>query len=176
MSTGSEAPDADEAAHSHPDTAAGEPVDGHIVEDRPPRSRYSQSRIDVNSSQSRYVSELPSPDDLDRYAQHVPDVVERLLRGAEIEQRHRHEAEDRLIALEEKAMPRFYDGQRRGQVLGALVAVVYLTVMAYAIREGAELAGIGGAALGVAAVVWAIRRDPSGPVEPGDAVTKTEQA
>jgi uncharacterized membrane protein len=43
---------------------------------------------------------LPAPDDLDRYARHLPDAAERLLSISEREQTHRHELENHLAAID----------------------------------------------------------------------------
>jgi len=60
-------------------------------------------------------------------------------------------------------MPRFYAGQRFGQIAGLVLGTVYLAVMLVAILEGYPLVGVGGALLAGAAFIWAIRRDPSSP-------------
>jgi hypothetical protein len=54
------------------------------------------------------------PLDLERYQKLLPDAPERLLASGEREQAHRHEIEQRLAALDESSMPKFYEGQRRG--------------------------------------------------------------
>ncbi len=86
--------------------------------------------------------------------------------AGEREAAHRHQIENRLAAIDEKSMPKFYDGQRRGQWIGFTVAVfigtLYFGVMMAAILKGYQ-GGVGGAALfGVAAIIWALRRDTSG--------------
>ena len=109
------------------------------------------------------MSPLPSPDDLERYEELLPDAPERLLAAGEREQAHRHEVENRLIALDEQAMPRFYDGQRRGHFISLLLGGGYEAIMGLAILEGYALEGVIGAGVGIGAMVWAVRRDPSGP-------------
>lgn len=116
--------------------------------------------LDVGLRQSSYTSPLPSPDDLDRYAGHLPDAAERLMAVGERKQMHRHEIEDRLAALDEAAPPRFYAGQRLAHVVSVALGLAYLAVMVLAILRGYPLAGVGGAAFGIAAVIWAVRRSP----------------
>lgn len=89
--------------------------------------RGSEARLHVGLRQSTYTSPLPSPDDLDRYAAHVPDAAERLLASGEREQ----------------------------------ARLSYLGAMVFAISQGYPLAGVGGATFGIAAVIWATRRDPA---------------
>lgn len=84
----------------------------------------------------------------------------------EREQAHRHEVEGRLVTLDEGSTPSFYAGQRRAHYVGLAPGVAYLTVMTVAILYGEALLGAGGAAFGSAAMLWAIRRDPSGPPAP----------
>lgn len=122
---------------------------------------WRRTRLDVGLRQSSYTSPLPSPADLDRYAGHVPDAAERLLAAGEREQAHRHEIERRLTAIDEQAMPRYYAGQRFGQLVSLILALAYLSVMVLAILKGYPLIGTGGAAFGIAAAIWAIRRDPA---------------
>jgi uncharacterized membrane protein len=136
-----------------------EVLDGQLVDER----RRREPRLDLQSS--RYVSPLPSPDDLERYRAMLPDAPERLLSSGEREQAHRHDLERRLVALDEGSMPRFYMGQRVAHFVSLVLGLAYLSLMGLAIVEGQEW-GIGGAAAGLAAVVWATRRDPSGPDDP----------
>lgn len=131
-------------------------LEGQVVEDR----RRREARLDLQAS--NYVSPLPSPDDLESYKQMLPDAPERLLAAGEREQAHRHAMEDRLVAIDERSMPRFYAGQTRAHVVAVILGLAYLTVMALAIVEGAQVVGIAGAAGGLAALVWAARRDPTG--------------
>lgn len=116
---------------------------------------------DVSLRQSRYTSPLPSPDDLDRYAAHLPDAPERLLSAGEREQAHRHQIEDRLAAMDEQALPRFYAGQRFAHAVSLVLGLAYLAAMVLAILQGYPLVGVGGATFGIAAIIWAVRRDPS---------------
>jgi len=81
----------------------------------------------------------------------------------EREQTHRHQAENRLLAIDEQEMPRFYAGQRVGQATSLVLGLAYLGAMVLAMLVGYPLAGVGGATFGVAAVIWSIRREPSGP-------------
>lgn len=126
------------------------------------------AQLDVGLRQSSYTSPLPSPDDLDRYAAHLPDAADRLLTAGEREQAHRHEIESRLAAMDEQALPRFYAGQRFAHAVSLALGLAYLLAMALAILRGYPLIGVGGAALGLAAIIWAVRRDPSEPPEATD--------
>ena len=119
------------------------------------------TRLDVGLRQSSYTSPLPAPDDLDRYVAHLPDAAERLLAVGEREQAHRHAIEDRLAAIDEQAMPRLYASQRFAHAISLILGLTYLGVMFFAILRGYPLVGVGGATVGLAAVIWAIRRDPS---------------
>lgn len=118
------------------------------------------TRLDVGFRRSSYTSPLPSPDDLDRYAGHLKDVAERLMASGEKEQAHRHEIETRLAAIDEAAMPRFYEAQRFASWVSLILGLAYLGVMVLAIVRGYPLVGVGGAAVGIAAVIRATRRDP----------------
>jgi uncharacterized membrane protein len=124
---------------------------------------WRRASVNVGWRQVSYTSPLPSPADLDRYVTYVPDAAERLLAAGEREQAHRHRIESRLVTLDELAMPRYYAGQRFGQSLSLVLGIAYLSVMVMAIVQGLPLAGAGGAAFGIAAVIWAIRRDTSEP-------------
>lgn len=100
---------------------------------------------------------------MERYQALEDGFTRELMDGARREQEHRHAIESRLVSLDESAMPKFYEGQKRGQYVSLALGALYLVVMLVAILEGAAWVGGGGAALGIAAMVWAIRRDPSGP-------------
>lgn len=133
-----------------------------VVRGRPHDERWPRAaRLDVELQRSSYTSPLPSPDDLDRYVAHLPDAAERLMSTGEREQAHRHQAENRLLAIDEQEMPRFYAGQRVGQVMSLVLGLAYLGAMMVAMVLGYPLAGVGGATFGIAAVIWAIRREPS---------------
>lgn len=139
----------------------GQEPDAAVNERASDSRRTRGTRLDVGLRQSSYTSPLPSPDDLDRYAAHLPDAPERLLAAGEREQTHRHDIERRLTAMDEQALPRFYAGQRLAHTISLLLGLAYLAAMALAILQGYPLAGVGGATFGIAAIIWAVRRDPS---------------
>jgi uncharacterized membrane protein len=112
---------------------------------------------------TQYTSPLPAPADLREYAEMLPDAPERLLSAGEREQAHRHAMEREVMTVEAKATSAFFAGQRWAVVVGGIVCLAYLGVMLRAIERGSELLGIGGAAFGLAAILWAARRDPMGP-------------
>lgn len=91
----------------------------------------------------------------------IPDAAERLLAAGEREQAHRHDIERRLVVTDAEVMPRYFAGQRRAHLLGLSLGLAYLGAMVLAILLGYPLAGVGGATFGIAAVIWAIRREPS---------------
>jgi len=138
-----------------------EEVDGEVVypERRP---RHSSRRLEWQ--ESRYASPLPSPDDLVKYQALLPNAPERLLAAGEREQAHRHEIEGRLAALDEVAMPKFYAAQRRGHLISLALGGGYEAIMLVAVLKGYALEGIVGAAAGIGAMVWAIRRSPGGDI------------
>jgi len=123
--------------------------------------RHPGARLDVGLHQSTYTSPLPAPDDLDRYVAQIPDAAERLLSAGEREQAHRHLIERQLVETDAAVMPRYFAGQRRAHLLGLILGLAYLGAMVLAMVVGYPLAGVGGATFGVAAVIWAIRREPS---------------
>lgn len=101
-----------------------EPIEGDVSADVVAGEHYPAPipggrRLDLN--QSRYVSQLPSPDDLERYNELIPNVGERLLSAGEREQLHRHQIENRLVALDEEAMPKFYRGQAHAHIVSAVL-------------------------------------------------------
>lgn len=120
---------------------------------------YGQRSVHAHWHETRYASPLPSPDDLRVYQELVPDAAERLLAAGEREQQHRHDIESRLASIEEGAMPRFFDGQRRGHWISLVATLGYEGLMALAILEGYGVEGVVGAAAGIGAMVWAVRRD-----------------
>src|SRR5690606_29827900 len=132
-------------------------------------------RFDAHWQETRYASPLPSPGDLERYRDLVPDSPERLLAAGEREQTHRHQIESRLASIDEQAMPKFYKGQSRGQLISAAVAIGYEAIMLVAVLEGYPIEGIAGAAFGIGAMIWAIRRDTTG-APPPDRPTPDEPA
>ena len=166
MSEGSRHPEAPEPQRRE-DVEDAEVVEGQVVPPQPkasPRHR----RLDVDWQESRYASPLPSPDDLKRYKELLPDAPERLLAAGEREQKHRHMLEERLVSIDESATPKFYDGQRRGHFISLVLGGFYETIMLVAVLKGYALEGIVGAAAGIGAMVWAIRRDPGGSDDSAD--------
>lgn len=146
----------------------GEPVPDAL--DRRPEA--SNQRLHLHAEESRYTSPLPSPDDLARYNELIPDGAERLLAVGEREQAHRHEIERRLVSLDEKGMPEFYDGQRRGHYVSLALGIGYEAVMVVVVLAGAPIAGVAGAAVGIGAMVWAVRRDTDSTSKPEPIETK----
>lgn len=132
----------------------------HVAEPSPTKPLTGGSRrLDVRAEESRYTSPLPSPEDLRSYESLLPGAAERLLSSGEREQAHRHQLENRLAGIDEVSMPKFYEGQRRGHLISLVLGIGYLLLMLAAVLAGAEIAGVVGAAAGLAAMVWAIRRD-----------------
>ncbi len=154
-SAGEQAADARDTSLQHHDP--------NVIERGRAGRRHPGARLDVGLRQSTYTSPLPSPDDLDRYVALVPDAAERLLSAGEREQAHRHRVESELVATDADTMPRYFAGQRRAHISGLVLGLSYLAAMVLAILAGYPLAGVGGATFGIAAVIWAIRRDPSTP-------------
>lgn len=141
---------------AHPE-ATEEVVDGQLVRERNEQDR----RLDVGLEHSRYTSPLPRPDDLERYAALVPDAPERLLAAGEREQAHRHEVESRLVAIDESSMPKFYEGQRRAHLISLALGLGYEGIMLAVVLTGYPIPGIVGAAAGIGAMIWAVRRAPT---------------
>ncbi|MDP2711047.1 MAG: DUF2335 domain-containing protein [Solirubrobacteraceae bacterium] len=141
-----------------------EVLDGQVV-GPPRRSGQESRRLDVGWQESRYVSPLPSPDDLERYSAMLSDAPERLLAAGEREQAHRHEIESRLAHLDEVAMPKFYEGQRRGHYISLALGTGYEAIMFAAVLSGYAWEGIAGAAVGLGAMIWAVRRDTDSGME-----------
>jgi uncharacterized membrane protein len=149
------------SAAEQPSGKSLERRDSTVIEPGRRSRRHPGARLDVGLCQSTYTSPLPSPDDLDRYVAHIPDAAERLLAAGEHEQAHRHYIERQLVATDADVMPRYFAGQRRAHLLGLILGLTYLGAMVFAILVGYPLAGVGGATFGIAAVIWAIRREPS---------------
>ncbi|TQE92099.1 MAG: DUF2335 domain-containing protein [Spiribacter salinus] len=100
---------------------------------------------------------LPRPEDFAKYGEVVPDAPERILRMAEAEQRHRIDMEGQLVPANNKA-------GLRGQLLGAAISVVALTLAVVAAWIGApwqvSVALVGVPVLSVArSLVTALRND-----------------
>ena len=158
-----------------------EVVDAEHVGPSPATPVARHRRLDVRAEESSYTSPLPSPDDLGKYEAIIPGAGQRLLSAGEKEQEHRHQLESRLAALDEGAMPQFFSGQRRGHLISLALGVGYEVVMAVAILSGAAVPGVVGAAAGIGAMVWAVRRDTDGgapppPSPPGDAAANAGDA
>ena len=45
--------------------------------------------------------------------------------------------------------------------MSLVLGLAYLAAMVLAILQGYPLVGVGGATFGIAAIIWAVRRDPS---------------
>jgi uncharacterized membrane protein len=163
----------------HLEPGEAEEVDAAVVDPHELRPHPNARRLDAVLKQSRYVSPLPSPDDLERYQRLVPDAAERLLSAGEREQAHRHEMNNRAASIDEEIVPAFFEGEKRSQNYSLTLGLGYEVVMLAAILAGYALEGIVGAALGIAAMIWAIRRDSDGgmpPQAPADASTDAAPA
>jgi uncharacterized membrane protein len=101
---------------------------------------------------------LPAPDDLDRYARHLPDAPERLLTISEREGTHRHRIESHLASVQEQTASLGYANQKRHHIVAFVLGLAYLAVMAAAITAGHTLIGTGGAVLGAAAILSHVSR------------------
>lgn len=97
---------------------------------------------------------LPPPEDLDRYARHLPDAGERLLAASEREQAHRHQLEGHLARIRGQELPREHARQQRTHLIVLVLGLAYLGVTTTAIGIGHAIVGVVGAALGAAALLW----------------------
>lgn len=105
---------------------------------------------------------LPPPEDLDRYANHLPDAGERLLAASEREQAHRHELEAHIARMRAQELPREHARQQRTRLITFVLGLVYLGVTATAIAPGHAIIGTVGAALGAVIVLWGSGTRPDG--------------
>ncbi|MFT4036379.1 MAG: DUF2335 domain-containing protein [Patulibacter sp.] len=144
----------------HPERA-NEPGIAEGIPVEPSLPSQTHRRLSLSASHSQYVSELPSPDDIERYERIEEGVLRWLMDASTKEQDHRHEIERRLVALDESSMPHFYSGQAWGRGIALILGIGFEGVMAFAIHQGEVKWGVGGAAAGLAAMIWAVRRDPT---------------
>lgn len=93
---------------------------------------------------------IPPPDIIAEYENVLPGSAERILAMAENEQKHRHSKENKQITmdsreqdLDEKFMESEFKQSKRGQLLGAGMAVIALSIAAYlAMNNHPNVAGI----------------------------------
>ena len=93
----------------------------------------NNQEVTVQHEQHLISGPLPAPDILRGYDEILPGAGERIIRMAEKEQTHTHEAG--LLALRETAA-----GNRRGQILGGIVAVAALGTAAFLGYHGHSVA------------------------------------
>ena len=96
----------------------------------PPSSTPSNKTLLAHAAWS---GPLPPPDALRGFDAIIPGSAERILRMAEIEQNHR-------LDMEQKGLTAEISDTRRGQLLGALIAIVALGAAAYSAAIGAHWA------------------------------------
>lgn len=92
----------------------------------------------------RYQGPLPSAAEMAGYERTLAGLADRITRMAELEQKHRHEREQRLtdanIALAEQDM----STKRRGQILGFCIAVMGMALSGYIAHLGHPVYGLVG--------------------------------
>lgn len=86
--------------------------------------------------EERHSGPLPAPKTLHGYEKIVPGGAERIFLMAEKEQQHRHERENHMNRLREKAVDHVRDREFRGQVIGGFLATGVLALSAYLIWLG----------------------------------------
>ena len=89
----------------------------------------TREQVELHAEQT-WTGILPRPQDFGRYGDVVPDAPERLLRMAELEQRHRIEAERARLDLDRQIVPASLESGKRGQWLGASLSALALILAA----------------------------------------------
>lgn len=93
----------------------------------------TNQEVTVQREEHLFSGPLPAPDILRGYDEILPGAAERIIRMAEKEQEHAHEAG--LLALRETAA-----GNRRGQTIGGIVALAALGTAAFLGYHGHSVA------------------------------------
>jgi hypothetical protein len=119
-----------------------------------PRRQVVQARQtqQVQVNQKIHQGPLPAPEDLQRYDDLLPGAAERIIRMAEVEQRHRHEQESKAIsselatrevlqATEKNRIDGVMSSDKRGQYLGAAVSFLAISGAIYLAPSQPVVAG-----------------------------------
>lgn len=91
---------------------------------------------EVSIAQSEYNGPVPSPEDLARYNEMIPNGAERFMVMAEKEQMHRHQSNRTIIEEDRKRSIREYRSRIIGQIFGFLSLVGLISLCAYAFSIG----------------------------------------
>lgn len=110
---------------------------------------------------------------LAQYDEVVPGLAREIVDQWKAETQHRHATVTGLRKMDMEELARYYDAERRGQVLAFLAIVGVLLVAVTAIMLDRPAVGVAGLLVGGASAIWAMRRrsdeahrDP--PESPGD--------
>lgn len=144
------------------------PAGGDVRSDAPvPISR----RLGVQRS---FSGPLPAPGILAHYDEVVPGLAREIVDQWKGETRHRHLTVTGLHELDMEELSRYYEAERRGQVLAFLSILGVLLIAVVAIVLDRPAVGVAGLLTGGAAAIWAMRRRSDGadgdpPAQGGDA-------
>lgn len=120
-----------------------------------------QQTIQLTKEQ-RWTGPLPSPDDLRKFDQLIPGSAERIIALAEGEALHRRELEKKVLDSEitDRSTVRGYFS--RGQLMGFMLAVLFLIATVWIILAGYSISGtiIGSTTLVSLVVIFVLARDP----------------
>lgn len=106
---------------------------------------------------------LPAPGILAYYDEVVPGLAREIVDQWKAETRHRHTIVTGMRETDHEDLVRYYDAERRGQVLAFLAIVGVLVVAVIAIVLDRPAVGVAGLLTGGAAAIWAMRRRSGGP-------------
>lgn len=118
--------------------------------------KFSQRIISISASQSQSFSgPLPPPNIIGGYENRIPGSGERIIAMAEKEQKHRHGIHEKEASLAKKELDTSADLTKRGQIIGAILLLVFGIAAFYFFDKENNTAG--GIILGVT-VIAAIAR------------------
>lgn len=105
-----------------------------VTDAKPPAQLSNETDVtvtEVTVAESFYGGPLPPPDALAAYGQIAPDLVDQIVTASEDERAHRH----RMDTLQSRRAS-------LGLVAGFAIAVLFLIVSAWLIRNGHDVAGV----------------------------------
>lgn len=118
-------------------------------------------RLAVKSAS--FSGPLPAPRTLSEYDELLPGLAREIVDQWKGETHHRHAIVALMRKTDHEDMVRYYEAERRGQVLSLLAIMGVLAVAIVAIVADRPTVGVAGLLTGGAAAIWAMRRRSGGP-------------
>lgn len=162
-----DADDLDRNANSASNSTAGDlasfGLTPEVLDGGDRRGDVEQRRLTVTAS---FSGPIPLPGLLKQYNDAIPGLGDEIAAQWKAEAEHRRETIDFIRQTDRLALEKYHEGESVGSRNALILGIGVLLIVALAIVMRSEAIGVAAMVTAIGGIIWAMRRDSSGPGEP----------